>query len=191
MAANKTSLLCETEDSVLVVIDIQTRLTKVMPGKVLARLQRYTTLLLKAANTLNLPVFATEQYPKGLGELEPEIVKLLKGNCKRYEKTAFSCLGADQFLEDLATSDRKQVVLTGMEAHVCVMQTAMDLVKLDYQVFLVEDAVCSRYRECYETALNRMRQAGVTIVNAESVVFEWLRDAKHPHFKSLQSLIRT
>ena len=189
MSDTSASLTCDAGSSVLLVIDIQTKLTRVMPIKVLARLQRYTGVLLKAANTLKIPVLVTEQYPKGLGHLEPEISVLLADDAKRYEKTSFSCAGTTEFMEALSQSGRKQAILVGMEAHVCVLQTAMDLKSLGYQIFVVADAVCSRHRESYETALIRMRQAGVIIVNAESVLFEWLRDAKHEQFKTIQSLI--
>lgn len=189
MPEKNISMTCDADVSVLVVIDIQTKLTGVMPVKVLARLQRYTGVLIKAAKVLKIPVLVTEQYPKGLGNLEQDIAVLLADDARRYEKTAFSVTGAADFVEDLSRSGRTQIILVGMEAHVCVLQTAMDLRALGYQIFVVADAVCSRHRESYETALNRMRQAGVIIVNAESVLFEWLRDAKHAQFKTLQPLL--
>lgn len=189
MPEKKLPLTCDADSSVLVVIDIQTKLTGVMPVKVLARLQRYTGILIKSANLLKIPVFVTEQYPKGLGNLEQEIAVLLANDARRYEKTSFSCAGASGFAEDLSGSGRKQIVLVGMEAHVCVLQTALDLLSMGYQIHAVAEAVCSRHRESYETALNRMRMAGVNIVNAESVLFEWLHDARHPQFKAVQSLV--
>ncbi len=183
-------LLCNTSDSTLVIIDIQTRLTAAMPTKVLARLKRNTSLLIKAAGLLEIPVLVTEQYPEGLGPIEPEIVEILPENTPRFEKTCFSCAGADNFLEHLNNIGRKQVILTGIEAHVCVLQTAIDLLVEDYNVFVVIDGVCSRHRENYETTLQRMRQAGVITCNAESVLFEWLRNANHEHFKTLSALVR-
>ena len=190
MAGVNDNLLCDRDDSILAVIDIQTRLTAAMPAKVLARLQRYTSLLVKSASAFGIPVFVTEQYPQGLGRLELEIEKLLPAGTRRYEKTTFSCAGAVSFIADLRQTQRKQIFLAGMETHVCILQSAMDLLRLGYQVVVVSEAVCSRYRESYETALQRMRQAGVIITNSESVVFEWLRDAKHEHFKMLQPLLR-
>ena len=189
MPEKNIPMTCGADSSVLVVVDIQTKLTRVMPIKVLARLQRYTGVLIKAANALRIPILVTEQYPKGLGHLEQEISVLLADDARRYEKTSFSCAGTNDFVEALSGSGRKQVILVGMEAHVCVLQTALDLQALGYQIFVVADAVCSRHRESYETALSRMRQAGVIIVNAESVLFEWMRDAKHEQFKTVQSLI--
>jgi nicotinamidase-related amidase len=184
------SLLCDAKNSTLIVIDIQTHLTAVMPTKVLARLKKNTSLLIKAADALSIPILATEQYPKGLGPLEPEIVEILPKEARRFEKTCFSCIGADNFLEALKTSGRKQIILLGLEAHVCVLQTAIDLLDNDYQVFVVIDGICSRHRENYEAALLRMRQSGIITCIAESVLFEWLRDSKHEHFKTLSNLVR-
>jgi isochorismate hydrolase len=189
MPDNNNSLTCNADSSVVVVIDIQTKLTAVMPVKVLARVQRYTSLLIKSANVLNIPVIVTEQYPQGLGNLEPDIAILLEESARKYEKTTFSCTGAGKLMEDLSHTQRKQIIIVGMEAHICVLQSALDLITAGYRVYVVADAVCSRHRESYETALSRLYQAGVCIVNAESVLFEWLRDAKHQHFKTLQPLV--
>jgi len=182
--------LCNANNSCLVVIDIQTRLTAAMPLKVLARLKRNINILLQSANTLSIPVLATEQYPKGLGPIEPEIVKLLPDNTLKFEKTCFSCTGAENFLQQLNKMGRKQIILVGIEAHVCVLQTAIQLIAEGYQVFVAADGVCSRHRENYEASLKRMSRANVVICNAESILFEWLRDAKHEHFKELSSLIQ-
>ncbi len=182
--------LCNAENSCLVLIDIQTRLISAMPVKVLARLKRNINILLQSAKTLCIPVLSTEQYPEGLGPTEPEIVELLPDNTLRFEKTCFSCTGARQFLKHLKEDGRKQVILVGIEAHVCVLQTAIQLIAEGYHVFVVADGICSRQRENYEASLNRMSRAGVTICNTESVLFEWLRDAKHEHFKKLSHLVR-
>jgi len=190
MPERNTALICNTEESALMIVDIQTKLTAVMPVKVLARLQRNTESLIKASAALGIPVFATEQYPQGLGNMEKDLTDILPAETGRYEKTGFSCASNEDFRDDLRQSERKQVILTGMETHVCILQTAMDLLNTGYQVIIVADAVCSRHRDSYENALNRMRATGVTIANTESVIFEWLRDAKHEHFKRLQSLIR-
>jgi len=184
------SLLCDASKSALLIIDIQTHLTAVMPAKVLARLKKNTSLLIKAAETLSIPILATEQYPKGLGPLESEIVEILPEGTLRFEKTCFSCVGADNFLEKLKDSGRKQIIILGLEAHVCVLQTAIDLMENDYQVFVVIDGICSRHRENYEASLQRMRQSGIITCNAESVLFEWLRDSKNTQFKTLSNLVR-
>jgi len=189
-AASTPSNLCVVDDSILVVIDVQTKLTAVMPPKVLARLQRNTGLLIQAAARLGVPIFASEQYPEGLGSLEPDIQKLLPSDARRYQKTVFSLAAVPQFLSDLEACGRRQIVVTGMEAHVCVLQTAIELQNGGYRPFVVSDAVCSRHRESYETALARLRQENVIVSDAESVLFEWLRDSKSENFKALQQLIR-
>ena len=182
--------LCNADNSCLVVIDIQMRLTSAMPIKVLARLKRNINILLQGAETLSIPVLTTEQYPQGLGPTEPEIVDLLPDNTLKFEKTCFSCTGAEQFLEKLKETGRKQVILVGIEAHVCVLQTAILLIAEGYQVFVAADGICSRHRENYEASLKRMSRANVVICNSESVIFEWLRDARHEHFKELSSLVQ-
>ncbi|MCG8323881.1 MAG: hydrolase [Thiotrichales bacterium] len=190
MTSDINQLLCDSDDSVLVVIDIQPKLTAVMPSKVLARLQRNSTLLIRSAGLLNVPVIATEQYPKGLGKIEDEILKLMPDGSSCFEKTCFSCAGSGEFLQTLRDLNRKQVILLGMEAHVCIYQTAVQLQQEGYAVYVVIDGVCSRQRENYETALTRMRQAGITTCDTESVMFEWLRDASHPEFKTISALLR-
>ena len=186
---NYTSI-CDAGNSVLLVIDIQTELTSVMPVKVLARLQRNTGLLINTAFRLALPVFATERSPEDLGIMEPEIRKLLPQAANLYKKTTFSCLGAKNFAGDLTSTKRKQAILVGMEAHVCILQTALDLHNRGYVVFVVADAVCSRQRENYETALRRLGRAGIIICDAESVLFEWIRGADEQLSREVQSLLR-
>ena len=189
-ASENYTSLCDAGNSALLVIDIQTQLTAVMPAKVLARLQRNTGLLINTASRLALPVFATERSPEGLGIMEPEIRKLLPPATKLYVKTTFSCMGAKNFAEDLASTKRKQAILVGMEAHVCVLQTALDLHNRGYVVFVVADAVCSRQRENYETALRRLGRAGIIVCDAESALFEWVRGADERLSQEVQSLLR-
>jgi nicotinamidase-related amidase len=183
-------LTCEASQSQVVVIDIQTKLGEVMPAKVLNRVVENTRLLLTAAHKLAIPVLATQQYPAGLGSTVPDIAQRLPDNTGRFEKTCFACTGVDEFLEQLQCNARPQVILTGMEAHVCVLQTAMDLHQRGYQVFAVGDAICSRRLENYQNALERMHQCGVVVTGAESVVFEWLGDARHEHFKEIVAMMR-
>ena len=184
------SLKVTAENSLLVVVDIQTRLGNAMPGKVLNRVLQNAALLARSAELLEVPVLLTEQYPQGLGTTHPEVAEALPAQCRRFSKTAFSCLHADGFPASLATLGRQQVVLTGMEAHICVLQTAQDLVASGAQVFVVEDAICSRRLENYQNALERMRASQINVVSAESVVFEWMGDARHPHFKTIQGWLR-
>jgi nicotinamidase-related amidase len=160
-----------------------------MPDSVRGRIIEQVNVLLTAANSLSIPVMVTEQYPKGLGPTETELKHNLQEDALLFEKTVFSCFKASDFAEQLANTERKQVILTGMETHICVLQTAMDLLANGYQVHIIEDAVCSRAKTNQYNALQRLREAGVIISNVESVLFEWLADAKHPDFKALSKLI--
>lgn len=173
--------LARAADSALVVIDIQERLAAAMPAR--EPVVRATRILLEAAARLDIPVLVTEQYPKGLGATVPEVAARLPGGSVRVEKTSFSACAA-------LPLNRPQVVLAGMEAHVCVLQTALELAAAGREVFLVGDAVCSRTEANYFNALARAQAAGIVVTNTESVVFEWLRDAAHGHFRALSKLIR-
>lgn len=182
--------LCDSANSLLVVIDIQTRLGESMPGKVLGRVVENTTLLIESAKLLDVPLVASEQYPKGLGGFVPEIANLLPSDIDYVQKTCFSCCGSDEFMQQLKASGRKQIILTGMEAHVCVLQTAMELMDNGFEVYVVGDAICSRRLDNYQNALERMERCGIHLISTESVVFEWLRDAKHASFKDIAALLR-
>jgi nicotinamidase-related amidase len=181
---------CNDQASQLVVVDIQQRLGAAMPAKVLNRVVQNTSILAVSAGVMAIPVLHTEQYPQGLGPTNSEVAKALPRGTVTFTKTSFSSCGAEGFMDALLANERKQVIIVGMEAHVCVLQTALDLQAHGFQVFVVEDAVCSRRLENYQNALDRMRQLAINLVSAESVVFEWLRDSQHEHFKSIQGLLR-
>jgi nicotinamidase-related amidase len=185
------ALLCAAESSQLVVIDVQVRLTAAMPPEAREQVIRNTGILLQAARLLELPVIATEQYPKGLGVTEAALTQHFPDNLDVVCKTCFASSGAAGFNAALdAHPGRHQAILTGMEAHVCVLQSAMELLGRGYQVFVVEDAVSSRNEAHRQNAMARLRQAGAIVTNTESVLFEWLRDASHPHFKAITALIK-
>lgn len=185
-----TSLLCQAPRSQLLIIDVQDRLARTMDEDVLDKLVRNTNILIEAATALTIPIQRTEQYPKGLGSTLPAIVAKLPEGHTTYEKTCFSSCGAAGFDASLNDTSRDQIIISGMETHICVLQSAMELLQQGKQVFVVQDAVCSRSKKHFKNALARMRQAGVIISNVESVLFEWLKDANHPQFKSLAKLIR-
>jgi nicotinamidase-related amidase len=173
--------LARASDSALLVIDIQERLAAVMPER--DRIVRSTGILLQAATCLKIPVFITEQYPAGLGPTVAEVAAKAPEGSVRVEKTSFSACG-------VLNVSQSQVILAGMEAHVCVLQTALEMAAEGREVLVVADAVCSRTEANYGNALARMQAAGVVITNTESVVFEWLRGAEHQHFRALSRLIR-
>lgn len=182
---------CRANGAVLAVVDIQQRLGDAMPNKVLKRVLQNAVLLIRSAAYFEVPVIRTEQYPEGLGGTHPIVAAALPEGVISIQKTSFSCVGATGFRDALQRApERRQIVLVGMEAHVCILQTALDLCAAGHEVFVVEDAICSRRLENYQNALDRLRAHQASVVSAESVVFEWLADSKHPHFKSVQALLR-
>ncbi|MDD5580752.1 MAG: hydrolase [Methylobacter sp.] len=182
--------LLSAENSLLVIIDLQTQLSAAMPEFDAELMIANVSSLLDAANILNIPILLTEQYPKGLGATDIAIAEKLPETTRVFDKTGFSCCAANGFSKALENSGRKQIILAGQEAHVCVLQTALELVHIGYQVYIVEDAVCSRKKDHKFYALQRLQQQNITITNYESVLFEWLRDANHPDFKSISGLLR-
>lgn len=183
------SLIANEQDSALVLIDIQNQLAAAMPKGVRERVIEQILILLTASKVFSIPVIVTEQYPKGLGATEFALKSQLADDVPIIEKTSFSALATDRFLDAITLTKRKQIILTGMETHICIVQTALDLQRQGYQVFVVEDAVSSRSKSNQYNALQRMRHAGIIISNVESILFEWLGDAKHPDFKTLAQLI--
>jgi hypothetical protein len=173
------------EDSVVVAIDIQDKLLVKIPTA--APLVRNAGFVLDVAAALSVPMRATEQYPKGLGPTTAEIARRLPATLPA--KTSFSCCGAGTFLEELEMLRRPNVVLVGMETHVCVAQTALDLLHAGLHVFLPVDALAARSALDHDTALRRLEQAGAILTTAEAVAFEWMRDAAHPQFKAVSALI--
>jgi nicotinamidase-related amidase len=182
--------LCRAEDSLLVVIDIQERLAGAMPAKVRESVATRTSLLMQAASALDIPIIATEQYPRGLGETVPDIQKRLDDTSNKVEKTCFSCSAESSFIDLVRKSYKRQIILTGMETHVCVLQTAIELQQDGLEVYVAEDAVCARGKLYHRNALRRLQARGIIISNSESVIFEWLRDASHPNFKQISALLK-
>lgn len=182
-----THLMAHAGLSQLIVVDMQTRLRTVMQQDAMQATIKNCELLATAAKILEVPVVVSEQYPKGLGNTVPELLALLP-DIKPVEKTTFSCSAEPKFSRQL-TVDRPQIILAGMEAHICVLQTALDLQNTK-QVFVAEDAIISRNPANKANALARMRDAGCIITNAESIVFEWLGKAEGDAFKAISKLIK-
>ena len=182
--------LCSAAECQLVVVDIQARLASAMAPADRQRVIKQSGILLCAAELLAVPVVATEQYPRGLGPTEEGVKGALPRGAPILEKTCFACGGAPGFSDTLSANARPQVVLAGMETHICVTQTALDLLRRGYRVFVAADACCARNAENHRNALARLREAGVVVSNTESVVFEWLRDAAHEHFKAISALLK-
>lgn len=173
------------ESSVLVVVDVQDKLLVKIPTA--ASLVRNAGFILDVAALLSIPVRATEQYPKGLGPTTADLARRLSH--PPVAKTAFSCCGAGTFLEELEMLRRPNVVLVGMETHVCVAQTALDLLTAGLHVFLPVDALAARGAVDHDMALRRLEQAGAVLTTAEAVAFEWMADASHSQFKAMSQLV--
>jgi nicotinamidase-related amidase len=182
--------LLSINNSLLIVVDLQTKLSAAMPEQDAELMTANVGSLVQAAGYLSIPVLLTEQYPKGLGPTDTAITDILSEDTLIFDKTGFSCCAADGFTDNVANTDRKQIILVGQEAHVCVLQTTLELLHLGYQVHVVEDAMCSRKAEHKFYALQRMQQQGATITNYESVLFEWVKDSTHPEFKKISGLLR-
>jgi len=180
-------LLIRAQDSALIVIDMQDRLVPAMQAP--ARTLRNTRLLLHAASKTGVPALLSEQYPQGLGHTVPEIKKAA-GDSMILPKMHFSCMEDAVFAKAFRTLDRRQAILTGMEAHICVVQTAASLVEADFDVFVVSDATASRTIESEQACLARLSAAGVSIVTTEMVIFEWLGQAGTQAFKDMLPLIK-
>lgn len=179
-------MLLQSERSQLLLVDVQERLLPAMaePGLVTEN----GAILIRAAKELSVPILASEQYPKGLGHTVPELSNLLPANAI-YEKLEFSCF-ANRGLRSLLQGPDRQTVIFGIESHVCVLQTALDMRASDLDVTVVIDATSSRRAESKQTALLRLQTSGVRVATTEMVVFEWLRRAGTPQFKVLSALIR-
>jgi nicotinamidase-related amidase len=173
-------------NSVLLVVDVQDRLLAVMPDA--AGLVRDVGFLLDVANLLKVPTLATEQYPQGLGPTNAELVRRLPP--ERPAKVAFSCCGAPGLLSELRRLGRPNVVVAGMETHVCVLNTVLDLLAEGLTAFVTADAVQSRFRTDHDTALRRMDRAGAVLTTAETTAFEWLGGSDHPQFKAVSKLVQ-
>ena len=183
-------MLIDSSNSSLLLIDVQ---NKLFP-KIYEQKNLVTTILncLEVFYTLDIPIFFSEQYPNGLGlTIEKVLEKLLSCKAHKFEKTSFSCfppssttLHADRLLKS------KQVILIGIETHICVLQTAVDLKGKGYDVFVIFEAVGSRKIYDKELAIKRMINCGIQVVTFEMMLFELLRDSKNKHFKNLSRLVR-
>jgi nicotinamidase-related amidase len=175
--------MLEIDKTALIVIDIQ---DKLMPNALDRRetLIARTVKLIQCARALGIPVLVTEQNPQRLGGTNARVAETLEG-VARLAKIEFGCMGNEAFRDALAASGRPQLLLAGMETHICVMQTALGAREAGYEVFVARDAVASMDAEEKEAGLDRMARAGVTLCTVQMAIFEWLRAAGTPEFRSL------
>jgi nicotinamidase-related amidase len=181
-------------DALLVVVDVQERLSSVMPdrGRVLSAVGR----LVRTSTLVGVPVIVTRQYPKGLGDLDAGVAEPI-GAAQREgasvtltDKVTFDCFGEQGFVEALALLGRRQLLLVGMETHICVTQTVLSGLVEEFDVHVVADACCSRDASSHDTALERMRAAGAVITTTESVMYELVGAAATDEFRALLDIVK-
>ena len=178
-------LQLDVDRSGLLIIDLQKKLVPAVPsGKAVIR---QSERLLKAAELLSVPFAATVQYPKGLGPLVPRLKDWIPDPEEKLDFSAAVCRGA---LDAWCIEGRDQIVIAGIETHICVQQTVLDLIAEGLTPHVVAEAVASRDGHDHEVAMQRMHDAGATITTVESVLFQWLRSAEHPEFKSISQLVK-
>lgn len=175
------------DNTVLVLVDVQGKLAQLMDGR--EALFKNLRRLVQGAQTLGLPILWLEQNPAGLGPTIPELVELLRGQSP-IAKRSFSCCGDAGFMAALRGTGRRQVLLAGIEAHVCIYQTAADLLRLGYEVEVVADAVSSRAAENKRIALEKVQRLGAGLTCVEMALFELLGRAEGPAFKALLQIVK-
>lgn len=179
--------LISKEDAAAVLVDVQ---AKMMPAVYDgAGLEQRIVKAVQILRLLDVPILVTQHYTRGLGETTPAVAEAL-GSFSPVEKITFSCMHTPEFAETLKKSNRKSVILFGVETHVCIQQTALMMKERGYHVFLPVDLTESRFPLDRETALKRMYQSGITLTTSESLYFELMQSATHPHFKEISRIIK-
>jgi len=179
--------MLDIEKSCLAVVDVQGKLAQLMHAK--EDLFKNIQILIKAAKILNIPIIWCQQCPEALGATVPSISELLSDN-EPIDKASFSCCGEKRFNSKLKGLSRQQILLCGIEAHVCIYQTAVDLLRKGFLVEVIADAVSSKTPENKQLAITRMQAEGVSVSSVEMALFELLRTAEHPQFKRIAKLIK-
>lgn len=178
--------LVSSSDTGLLVIDVQEKLFHMVARHDVV--ERDILFMLEVAGAVQLPVLATEQYPKGLGSTIASVANKVPGN--RPDKVSFSCCGNPEVISFFQRGVRPKLILIGIETHVCVQQTALDLITQGFQVFIPVDAVSCRYPQDHHVALRRMENAGVVLTTVEALAFELVRAAGTPEFKAISKLVQ-
>jgi nicotinamidase-related amidase len=176
------------ENALLMVVDLQERLLPAIHEN--EKILRRGEVLIRAARILNIPILWTEQYRKGLGPTDPLIAAALEGTARPLEKMAFGCFNDEAILRAAQATEREQLILCGIETHVCILQTALAALDDDWDVFVAEDAVSSRRPADRDAALRRMTQAGAVPATAEMLIMEALGEAGGPAFKAILPLLK-
>lgn len=179
--------MLSAQDSLVIIIDIQ--------EKLVASLNKHKAVnnavkVVNAASLLDIPILVTEQYPKGLGSTVPPLKAYLSENSQTVEKTYFNLLLEEGLKEKIKSYGKKQIVILGIETHICVYQTACALFEEGYEVYAIKDACASRDKDNFKQGIEAMRDNGIKISSVEITLFEWLKGSKHPKFKEVQALIK-
>lgn len=180
--------ILQKEKTALVVIDMQEAFRNSIAD--FTEIASRIAVAVRGFRVLEVPVIVTEQYPKGLGRTAPEILDALPDRFEVAEKTAFSSCGSNTFLEQLNETGAKQIVVCGIETHICVNQTAHDLLEKGFEVHILQDCVSSRFDYNKFAGLRKMKMSGVVPSSVEMSLFELMRDSQHEHFKAIQRLIK-
>lgn len=179
--------MLDRKESLLLIIDVQERLVSALDKDIVVK---RTATMAQAAKIMEIPTIVTEQYSKGLGPTVSQVKSSLAKNTPIIEKSAFSAVKEKGFLDVLKSFNKKQIVICGIETHVCVHQTASDLIEEGYEVYIAKDACASRGKYEFKQGIERMQANGANISCMEIVLFEWLRSSKNPYFKEVQALIK-
>lgn len=181
-------MICSRENSILVVVDLQDSFLAPIEARkeILAR----SRFIVEIAHLLGVPILATEQYASRMGGTHADLSEAIGASVPRIDKLCFSCMGASQFEEALLASGKRQVVLVGIESHICITQTALDLRTAGYDLFLCADALGARSKEAHEIALKRLQSEGCKLTHTESVCYEWLRTAEAAEFRDALAIVK-
>lgn len=179
----------ERNNTILIIVDVQEGLLKAMNPEIAKEVIKNILILLSFAKTMGIPFLATEQYPKGLGQTSPEIKAEMEGMVP-IEKVAFSCCRVEEFNNRLGSFRKKQIILCGIETHVCILQTAIDLMEKGYEVYVVADGVCSRRKMDWKIGLKYLERRGAMISTTEIIAFQLLKEAGTEEFKRLSKIIK-
>lgn len=175
------------ENSLILIIDIQDRLVAALDKDIIVT---NAVKVASAAKLLSIPVLLTEQYPKGLGHTVSQVQEVLPENSEVLEKTFFNALLEEGMLDKIKSYGKKQIVIFGIETHICVHQTASALVEAGFDVYVIKDACASRSKYEFKQGIDAMQANGVKVSCVEIALFEWLKGAKNPKFKEVQALIK-
>lgn len=180
----------EREQTLVLCVDVQERLGAAIPAELLERMRKSAAILLRGAAALGVPVLVSEQYKKGLGDTLPDLVAALPAGTPRFEKLEFSAWAAPQVAQAIIASGRRQIIVFGMETHICVFQTVRDLCHTGYTVHVPHDAVASRDPENLRLGLVLAERAGAVVTAVETALFDLLHRAGSPEFKAISALVK-